>query len=75
MSDDKCSVKKRRRREYEKSGGSPSIVSLKGMMKNDECIHVFSCQKMVLKYLSTAVEPPVLLYMGVDKVENEDLIK
>lgn len=31
--------------------------------------------QMVIKFMSTAVEPPVLLYMGVDKVENEDLIK
>ncbi|KAF8362939.1 hypothetical protein PRIPAC_89862 [Pristionchus pacificus] len=30
---------------------------------------------MVIKFMSTAVEPPVLLYMGVDKVENEDLIE
>lgn len=31
--------------------------------------------QMVIKFMSTAVEPPVLLYMGVDKVENEDLIE
>ena len=30
---------------------------------------------MVIKFTSTAVEPPVLLYMGVDKVENEELIR
>ncbi|KAL8290549.1 hypothetical protein RQP46_002807 [Phenoliferia psychrophenolica] len=30
---------------------------------------------MVLFFESTVVSPPVLLYMGRDKVENEDLIK
>ncbi|KAJ7726529.1 cytoplasmic protein [Mycena metata] len=30
---------------------------------------------MVLFFTSTAVNPPVALYMGRDKVENEDLIK
>ncbi|KAH8983914.1 cytoplasmic protein [Lactarius akahatsu] len=30
---------------------------------------------MVLFFTSTAYEPPVTLYMGRDKVENEDLIK
>ncbi|KZT59373.1 cytoplasmic protein [Calocera cornea HHB12733] len=30
---------------------------------------------MVLFYTSTAVDPPVTIYMGKDKVENEDLIK
>ncbi|OBZ71133.1 Coiled-coil domain-containing protein 25 [Grifola frondosa] len=30
---------------------------------------------MVLFFLSTAVDPSVVLYMGKDKVENEDLIK
>ncbi|KAL4066428.1 hypothetical protein V8B97DRAFT_1874453 [Scleroderma yunnanense] len=30
---------------------------------------------MVLFFSSTAVKPPVVIYMGRDKVENEDLIK
>jgi len=30
---------------------------------------------MVLFFTSTAVDPPVTIYMGKDKVENEDLIK
>ncbi|KAJ7268063.1 cytoplasmic protein [Mycena rebaudengoi] len=30
---------------------------------------------MVLFFTSTAVKPPVVIYMGRDKVENEDLIK
>ncbi|KAG1849865.1 cytoplasmic protein [Suillus tomentosus] len=30
---------------------------------------------MVLFFTSTVVDPPVMLYMGKDKVENEDLIK
>jgi len=30
---------------------------------------------MVLFFISTAVDPSVILYMGRDKVENEDLIK
>ncbi|CAD6196641.1 unnamed protein product [Caenorhabditis auriculariae] len=30
---------------------------------------------MVIKFTSNVVSPPVMLYMGVDKVENEDLIK
>lgn len=30
---------------------------------------------MVLFFKSTAIDPPVVLYMGKDKVENEDLIK
>lgn len=30
---------------------------------------------MVIKYTSNSVDPPVMLYMGVDKVENEELIK
>ncbi|CAI4233365.1 unnamed protein product [Auanema sp. JU1783] len=30
---------------------------------------------MVIKYTSNVVSPPVLLYMGVDKHENEHLIK
>jgi len=30
---------------------------------------------MVLFFKSTAVEPPAIIYMGRDKVENEDLIK
>ncbi|KAH8993090.1 cytoplasmic protein [Lactarius hatsudake] len=30
---------------------------------------------MVLFFTSTAYEPPVIVYMGRDKVENEDLIK
>ena len=30
---------------------------------------------MVIKFTSNVCQPPVLLYMGVDKVENEDLIK
>lgn len=33
-----------------------------------------SCS-MVIKFSSNVVQPPVLLYMGVDKVENEELIK
>jgi len=30
---------------------------------------------MVLFFTSTAMDPPAMLYMGKDKVENEDLIK
>ncbi|KIH51619.1 hypothetical protein ANCDUO_18294 [Ancylostoma duodenale] len=30
---------------------------------------------MVIKFTSNVVDPPVLLYMGVDKYENEELIK
>ncbi|KAH9922919.1 cytoplasmic protein [Fomitopsis serialis] len=30
---------------------------------------------MVLFFKSSAIDPPVVLYMGKDKVENEDLIK
>ncbi|KAE9414208.1 hypothetical protein Angca_009200 [Angiostrongylus cantonensis] len=30
---------------------------------------------MVIKFTSTVVDPPALLYMGVDKYENEELIK
>ncbi|CAJ0931976.1 unnamed protein product, partial [Mesorhabditis belari] len=30
---------------------------------------------MVIKFTSNVVQPPVLLYMGVDKFENEHLIK
>ena len=30
---------------------------------------------MVLFFSSTAVDPPAVIYMGRDKVENEDLIK
>ncbi|KAH7099471.1 cytoplasmic protein [Auriculariales sp. MPI-PUGE-AT-0066] len=30
---------------------------------------------MVLFFTSNAIEPPVMIYMGRDKVENEDLIK
>ncbi|KAG2069032.1 cytoplasmic protein [Suillus decipiens] len=30
---------------------------------------------MVLFFTSTAVDPPAMVYMGKDKVENEDLIK
>ncbi|KAI0345556.1 cytoplasmic protein [Trametopsis cervina] len=30
---------------------------------------------MVLFFKSTAIDPPAVLYMGKDKVENEDLIK
>ncbi|MFH4974367.1 hypothetical protein AB6A40_001076 [Gnathostoma spinigerum] len=30
---------------------------------------------MVIKFTSTAIDPPVLLYMGVDKFENEKLIR
>ncbi|KAI0088637.1 cytoplasmic protein [Irpex rosettiformis] len=30
---------------------------------------------MVLFFKSTAIDPPVVIYMGKDKVENEDLIK
>jgi hypothetical protein len=30
---------------------------------------------MVLYFQSTVVDPPVLIYMGKDKFENEDLIK
>uniref|UniRef100_A0A1I7Z565 Coiled-coil domain-containing protein 25 n=1 Tax=Steinernema glaseri TaxID=37863 RepID=A0A1I7Z565_9BILA len=31
--------------------------------------------KMVLKYYSNAVNPPAMIYMGRDKVENENLIR
>ncbi|KHN84661.1 Coiled-coil domain-containing protein 25 [Toxocara canis] len=30
---------------------------------------------MVIKFTSNVVDPPVMLYMGVDKYENEDLIR
>ncbi|EPT00269.1 hypothetical protein FOMPIDRAFT_1023863 [Fomitopsis schrenkii] len=30
---------------------------------------------MVLFFKSTAIDPPIVIYMGKDKVENEDLIK
>ena len=30
---------------------------------------------MVFFFVSTAVEPPVALFMGLDKHENEELIK
>uniref|UniRef100_A0A1I7TSF3 Coiled-coil domain-containing protein 25 n=1 Tax=Caenorhabditis tropicalis TaxID=1561998 RepID=A0A1I7TSF3_9PELO len=30
---------------------------------------------MVIKFTSNSVNPPAMIYMGVDKVENEDLIK
>ncbi|THG99097.1 hypothetical protein EW026_g3188 [Hermanssonia centrifuga] len=30
---------------------------------------------MVLFFISSAIDPPAVLYMGKDKVENEDLIK
>ncbi|VDL69685.1 unnamed protein product [Nippostrongylus brasiliensis] len=30
---------------------------------------------MVIKFTSDVVDPPVMLYMGVDKYENEELIK
>ncbi|KAK6052014.1 hypothetical protein COOONC_10480, partial [Cooperia oncophora] len=32
-------------------------------------------QLMVIKFTSNVVDPPALLYMGVDKYENEELIK
>lgn len=30
---------------------------------------------MVIKFSSNTTNPPTMIYMGVDKVENEDLIK
>lgn len=30
---------------------------------------------MVIKFTSNTTKPPAMIYMGVDKVENEDLIK
>lgn len=30
---------------------------------------------MVVKFTSTVVDPPALLYMGIDKHENEELIR